>query len=91
MEIICSYCGYLEPQHEERQLESSQPSAPSVSAEGIDALYMLSELIRTVSRVANKFPDALFEHDLDRLTKAKEVLRKNSNNDKTQILNHGEK
>lgn len=51
-----------------------------------EPLFYLSELIRTVSRVANKFPDALMEHDLDRFTQAQSVLKKHSNIDHQNIL-----
>lgn len=48
-------------------------------------LFYLSELIRTVSRIANKFPDALMEHDLVRLTQSKSILKKYSNCDLSKI------
>lgn len=53
---------------------------------GEDALFYLSELVRTVSRVANKFPDALNEDDLDRLTQAKTILWKNASSNPNEIL-----
>lgn len=49
-------------------------------------LFYLSELIRTLSRVANKFPDVLFEDDLNRLNQAKAILAKHANINTAEIL-----
>lgn len=54
----------------------------SVPAE--DSLFYLAELVRTISRVANKFPAALTEDDLNRLTQAQSILNKYPA-DKSQI------
>ncbi len=65
---------------------SQQTPSPQVLSDEDGVAFYLSELIRTVSRVSNKFPDALFEHDLDRLAQAKNILKIHSNTDKSQVL-----
>lgn len=58
---------------------------PQSEVQDIDSpLFFLSELVRTVSRVANKFPDSLIELDLDRLTQAQKVLAIHSLRDQNQ-------
>jgi hypothetical protein len=49
------------------------------------ALNSLSELIRTVSRLSNKYPNVFEAHDMERLERAKESLR-NTNWSKEPIV-----
>lgn len=51
-----------------------------------EALFYLSELVRTVSRLVNNWPHALTDEDLDRLTQSKDVLARNASKDKSQHL-----
>jgi hypothetical protein len=42
-----------------------------------DVLDSLSELMRSLTRIANKTPDAVLKVDLERLDRAKNILKMN--------------
>lgn len=57
-----------------------------ISEENDKQLFYLSELIRTVSRIVNKFPAAIYPSDIERLIQAQDILAKHANINTAEIL-----
>lgn len=55
-----------------------------------EILNSLSELIRSLSRIINKYPECAIDADKSRLDKAKAILGKNSNIQPNEIPNPSE-
>lgn len=53
-----------------------------------EILTILSEMIRSLSRISNKNPELVNKTDLERLENAKQILRSNTAIDENKILKH---